>query len=90
MDMLYLVGAMVLVGVVIAALAGFIWKGPRPYGTGGDYAAAIISAVLVGLLDWYVIPAMGFSDTWKLAGVATEPAILALIVLWVMRRAKRG
>lgn len=89
MQIILLVGAMIVVGAVLGALAGVIWKGERPYGAGGDYAAAIISAVAVGLLDWYVIPAMGFSDTFKWLGVALEPAILALIVLWALRRAKR-
>jgi hypothetical protein len=40
-------------------------------------------------MDWYVIPAMGFSDTLKYIGVATEPAIGALLVLWLIRRARQ-
>jgi len=89
MQIIILLIAMVVIGLVMAALAGLIWKGERPYGTGGDYMAAVITAVVVGLIDWYVIPAMGFSQTWRLIGVATEPAILALVVLWVMRRIKK-
>jgi len=50
---------------------------------------AVISAIVIGLLDWYVIPAMGFSNTVKWLGVATEPALGALIVLWIIRKAKR-
>lgn len=89
MDTLILILAMALVGVVIGALAGPIWKGVRPIGAGGDYAAAIVTAVVVGLIDYYVIPAMGFSDTLKWAGVATEPALAALAVLWVVRKVKK-
>lgn len=89
MDILYLVLAMVVVGALMAALAGPIWKGSRPYGAGADYIAAIVAAVVVGLLDYYVIPRMGFSDTLKWAGVAIEPALSSLIVLWVMRRVKK-
>lgn len=89
MQIILLIATMGVVGALIAALAGVIWKGERPYGASGDYGAAIVTAIAVGLLDWYVIPAMGFSDSLKWLGVATEPAILALIVLWVMRRAAR-
>ncbi|MEW5872276.1 MAG: hypothetical protein AB1894_23640 [Chloroflexota bacterium] len=90
MEILILVVAMMVVGALMGVLAGVIWKGERPYGVGGDYAIAIISAVVIGLIDWYVIPAMGFSDNLKYLGVALEPALGALIVLWVVRRAKKG
>ncbi|MGD8752816.1 MAG: hypothetical protein PVG14_15395 [Anaerolineales bacterium] len=89
MDILILVLAMIIVGVIIGAIAGLIWKDNRPIGTGGDYLVAVISAVIIGLIDWYVIPAMGFSDTMKILGVALEPALGALLVLWVIRRAKK-
>ena len=81
--------AMVVVGALMGALAGVIWKGERPYGTNADYIAAILTAVVVGLLDWYIIPAMGFSNTMRLLGVALEPALGALLVLWIMRKAKK-
>ena len=90
MEILILVIAMIVVGALMGVLAGVIWKGERPYGVGGDYAIAIISAVVIGLIDWYVIPAMGFSTSLKYLGVALEPALGALIVLWVVRRAKKG
>jgi uncharacterized membrane protein YeaQ/YmgE (transglycosylase-associated protein family) len=89
MDILILIVAMLVVGLIIGALAGPIWKDNRPIGVSGDYIAAIISAVAVGLLDWFVIPAMGFSDTLKWAGVSTEPALAALLVLWIIRKIKR-
>ncbi|MBE9478864.1 MAG: hypothetical protein IMY80_02780 [Chloroflexi bacterium] len=88
MEILILVAAMVVVGLIIGALAGVIWKDNRPIGVRGDYIAAVIAAIVTGLLDWYVIPAMGFSDTLKYIGIATEPALVALAVLWVIRKAK--
>ncbi|MEE9513744.1 MAG: hypothetical protein V3V46_06675 [Anaerolineales bacterium] len=88
MEILILVAAMVVVGLVIGALAGLIWKDNRPIGVRGDYIAAVIAAVVTGLLDWYVIPAMGFSDTLKYIGIAGEPPMVALAVLWVIRKAK--
>ena len=89
MEIIILVLAMVIVGLIIGVMAGAIWKDERPIGVQGDYIAAVISAILIGLLDWYVIPAMGFSETIKYIGVVTEPALGALAVLWIIRKAKQ-
>ena len=89
MQIVYLVLAMIVVGLLMGWIAGFIWKDNRPIGVQGDYIASIITAIVVGLLDWYVIPAMGFSDGLRNLGVALEPAISALIVLWIIRAAKK-
>ena len=89
MEILILIAAMVVVGSLIGFLAGVIWKGERPIGAKGDYILAVISAVVIGLIDWFVIPAMGFSDTVKWLGILTEPALGALLVLWVIRQAKK-
>jgi uncharacterized membrane protein YeaQ/YmgE (transglycosylase-associated protein family) len=88
MTLLFVIGAMIIVGLVIGYLAGLIWKDNRPIGVQGDYIAAVITTVLIGLLDWLVIPAMGFSDTMRILGVMFEPALGALIVLWVIRKSK--
>ncbi len=88
MEIIILVVIMILVGLVIAAIAGALWKNERPAGMLGDIAAAIVTAVIIGLIDWYVIPAMNFSDTMKYLGVAIEPALGALIVLWAIRKVK--
>jgi uncharacterized membrane protein YeaQ/YmgE (transglycosylase-associated protein family) len=89
MPIVILLIAMVLVGLLMGAIASLIWKENKPLGAAGDYVVAVISAVLIGLLDWYVIPAMGFSDTMKYLGVAMEPALGALIVLWIVRKVKK-
>ena len=89
MQIVILIVAMIVVGLLMGWVAGFIWKNKRPIGVRGDYIAAVITAVVVGLIDWYVIPAMGFSISLRNLGVALEPAISALIVLWVIRAAKR-
>ena len=80
---------MVVVGLIMGWLGGPIFKHQHPYGVTTDYVAAVITAVIVGLLDWYVIPAMGFSDTMRNLGVAFEPALVALAVLWILRKVKR-
>jgi uncharacterized membrane protein YeaQ/YmgE (transglycosylase-associated protein family) len=89
MQIIILIVAMIVVGLVIGGLAGLIWKNKRPIGVTGDFIASVITAVAVGLMDWYVIPAMGFSTTMRNLGVALEPALGALIVLWIIRIAKK-
>ncbi len=89
MDILILIIAMIIVGLIMGWVAGLIWKDNRPIGVRGDYIVAVISAIVVGLLDWYVIPAMGFSDMLKYVGVALEPPLGALAVLWIIRAAKK-
>lgn len=89
MEIVILIAVMIVVGLLMGWIAGFIWKDNRPIGVRGDYIASVITTVVVGLLDWIVIPAMGFSDTIKILGTATEPALSALLVLWIIRAAKR-
>ena len=89
LQILILIGIMIVVGLVIGYIAGLIWKDNRPIGIKGDYIVAIISAIVMGLIDWFVIPAMGFSQTMKLIGVILEPPLGALAVLWVIRIAKK-
>ncbi|MGB2963377.1 MAG: hypothetical protein WBB69_05275 [Anaerolineales bacterium] len=89
MSILIVIVAMVLVGLLMGYVAGLIWKDNRPIGVQGDYIAAVLSTVIVGLMDWIVIPAMGFSDTLKFIGIIFEPALSALLVLWIIRKAKQ-
>jgi len=89
MTIVILIVAMIVVGLIAGWLAGPIWKNKRPIGVRGDYIAALITAVVVGLMDWYVIPAMGFSTTMRNLGVAIEPFLGALLVLWIIRAAKK-
>ena len=88
MQIIVLLVAMVLVGLLVGAVASLIWKENQPLGAAGDYIVAVISTVILGLACWYVIPAMGFSATIKWLGVAIEPALGALIVLWIIRKVK--
>ena len=89
MDILLVIVGMVIVGVIMGAVAGLIWKEDRPYGARGDYIISVITCIIVGLIDWYVIPALGFSDTIKIIGIIFEPALAALLVLWIIRKAKQ-
>ncbi|MFC1923012.1 hypothetical protein ACFLY4_06955 [Chloroflexota bacterium] len=89
MEFLLVIVAMVVVGLIMGAVAGLIWKDNRPIGVTGDYIASVITTVLVGLVDWYLIPALDFSDTIKIIGIIFEPALSALFVLWIIRKAKQ-
>jgi len=90
MNIVILIVAMIVVGLIAGWLAGPIWKNKRPIGVQGDYIAAIITAVVVGLMDWFVIPAMGIKNmTLIYLAVAMEPFLGALLVLWIIRRAKK-
>lgn len=55
MEIIYVILAMLVVGLIIGYIAGLIWKDDF-----NNYPAAIITAVIVGLLDFYVIPMMAF------------------------------
>ncbi|MFO8037021.1 MAG: hypothetical protein R6U57_10385 [Anaerolineales bacterium] len=81
MDILVLIIAMVIVGVLMGFIAEIIWKDNRAIGVRGDYIVAVLSTVVIGLMDCYVIPAMGFSTTLRNLGVIFEPALGALLVL---------
>ena len=89
MEILLVIVAMVVVGLIMGFVAGLIWKDNRPIGVTGDYVASVITTVIVGLMDWYLIPALGFSNTMKIIGIMLEPALAALLVLWIIRKAKQ-
>jgi uncharacterized membrane protein YeaQ/YmgE (transglycosylase-associated protein family) len=90
MDILFVIGAMILVGLLIGFIAGFIWKDNRPIGIKGDYIVAVISAVVIGVMDWYIIPAIVDNPMLKWLGVAFEPALGALAILWLIRVARKN
>lgn len=89
MQVIVLLVAMIAVGLLVGAVASLVWKENNPLGAAGDYVVAVVSAIIIGLLGWYVIPLMGFSDTIKWISLATEPAFGALCVLWIIRKVKK-
>jgi hypothetical protein len=87
MTIVILIVAMVIVGLIVGAVSGLIWKEDQPLNVRQVYTLAVVAAVVTGLVDWYVIPAMGFSETWKWLGVALEPPIVSLAAIWLGRKA---
>jgi uncharacterized membrane protein YeaQ/YmgE (transglycosylase-associated protein family) len=76
-------------GLLVAVLAGCIRKGERPLGERGDYAVAVIAAVLTGLADWYFVPLFGITGVLKFVVALIEPSLVALFVLWLVRKVKK-
>jgi len=89
MDYLIVAVVMVPIGLLMGFVAGKIWKDDRPIGVSGDYVVAVVVTVLVGVLEWYLLPLIGISQTVTIIAVAIEPALVALLVLWLIRVAKR-
>ncbi len=89
MEILIVVVAMVLIGLLVGVIAGRIWKDERPIGVRGDYIVAVLVTVAVGVLEWYLLPALGFSEAITILAIAFEPGLSALLVLWLIRVAKR-
>lgn len=88
MEILILVAAMVVVGLIMTYVSKLIWKDELPVGMPNAYIVGIVTTIVVGLLDWFVIPAMRFSDTLKYVGVALEPALSVPLVFWIIKKAK--
>jgi uncharacterized membrane protein YeaQ/YmgE (transglycosylase-associated protein family) len=88
-QVIILVAAMIVVGLLMGVVGGMIWKDNRPLGVRGDYIVAVVVAIVFGLIDWFIIPAMNFSNQLRNIAVATEPALGALAALWVIRVARR-
>jgi len=89
MDIMILVAAMIVVGLIAGWVAGLIWKDKHPLDKSNIFIVAVISAIIIGLMDWFVIPAMGFSTSLRNLGVAMEPFLGALLVLWIFKVAKK-
>ena len=82
-------GIMIVYGIVIGFIAGFIWKGNRPIGIWGDYIVAIVSCLVFGLGAWFLLPELGFGQTIKLLGVFGDTPFAALLILWLIRYIKK-
>ena len=82
-------GIMLVYGVVIGFIAGLIWKENKPFGVKGDYIIAIVSCVIFGLGEWLVLPMLNFGKTIQLLGTFLEAPGIALIILWLIRFAKK-
>lgn len=89
MSIVVLLAIWFVTGLVVALLAGSIWKGERPYGEVVDYGFSIVLAVIVGLIDWYLVADFfNFEGVLKFVVAVGEPPFVSLIGLWVLRKVK--
>ncbi len=88
MEIVLLIAAKVVVGLIMTYVSKLIWKDELPVAMPNAYIVGVVTTVVVGLLDWVVIPAMGFSDTLKYVGAALEPALSVPLVFWIIKKAK--
>lgn len=90
MEIVVLAAIWLVSGLLIALVAGSIWKEERPYGEIGDYLLSIILAVLIGLVDWYLVADwFNFEGALRFIVAVLEPPFVSLIGLWLLRRIKR-
>ncbi len=91
MDLIVMVVIWVVIGLLMGLLAGSIWKGVRPIGEARDYLLSIAASAVTGLIGWYIMPLPPFNITgaMRFAIVIIEPALVALLVLWLVRKLKK-
>lgn len=87
--LMIMIALWVVLGLVCGWLAGVFWKKERPFGMRGDLIAGLVTVVLVGLADWYLMPAIGIHGISVLVIAILEPVISAFIVFWLMRIYKK-
>jgi uncharacterized membrane protein YeaQ/YmgE (transglycosylase-associated protein family) len=90
MDLIVMIVIWVVIGLVMALLAGSIWKGARPLGEIGDYLISIAASVITGFFDWYILPLMNIGGVMKFVAAILEPALMALFILWLVRKLKKA
>lgn len=89
-SLIILLAILAVLGLGLGYYAPSIFKGKRPHGVNGDIIAGLVTAVGIGLLDWYIIPMILPNMGRLLVFISSiiEPLIGVLIVLWLMRYLK--
>ncbi len=79
----------ILLGLLVGALTGIVTGGEPPYGLAVDLGAGVFTMIGVGLLDYFLLPLMGFEGPIQFIAMIAEPLIGAALVLWLLRVIKR-
>ncbi|MBN1889642.1 MAG: hypothetical protein JW850_16720 [Thermoflexales bacterium] len=78
-----------VLGLLVGALASLVTKAQPPYGQVVDIIAAVLTMILVGLGDYFVLPMVGIRGALAFATMVLEPFISTVLVLWLLRIIKR-
>jgi len=79
----------IVLGLLAGALASLVVKGEPPYGLAVDIIASVLTMVIVGLADYYILPLMGIKGAMNFGITILEPLISVVLVLWLLRVIKR-
>jgi len=79
----------VVLGLLVGALASVVTKSEPPYGLTIDIVASVLTMVIVGLFDFYVLPLIGITGALHFAAAILEPLVGAVLILWLLRVIKR-
>jgi uncharacterized membrane protein YeaQ/YmgE (transglycosylase-associated protein family) len=79
----------VVVGLLVGALASIVVKDEPPYGLAVDIIASVVTMVVVGLADFYIMPLIGIEGALGFAIMILEPLAGVVLVLWLLRVVKR-
>jgi len=79
----------VIVGLLVGSLASIVTKSAPPYGLLVDIIASVLSMVIVGLGDIYILPLIGIEGAVLTAAAILEPLFGVILVLWLLRVIKR-
>jgi hypothetical protein len=79
----------VLLGLLVGAMAGLVGRGDPPYGPAVDIGASVLTMIGIGMLDYAILPLLGYTGTLRFVAMVAEPLIAVVIVLWLLRAIKR-
>ena len=82
-------GVWCVLGLLLSIWANSLWKGYRPFGEMVDHIVSIVLAILTGIADMLVMPALIEVDKIVVFIAAiVEPAGVVLLALWLLRKIK--
>ena len=84
-----MLGVWIVMGLLVGALASVVSRSAPPYGLAVDVVASVLATVVVGLLDYTILPALGITGALLFAAMILEPLVGAVLVLWLLRAIKR-
>ncbi|MBS1253727.1 MAG: hypothetical protein MAG451_02780 [Anaerolineales bacterium] len=92
MTIVVLAIVLAIIGVLTGWLAPMVVKRQRPwrpYGMGGDIIVSLLIMLVFGLIELqWIMPLFNFPNWFDIAAAIGDPFVLALIVLWLMRKIK--